>query len=511
MNENKIIEDEIKTTPEQIAFIEAFCSGTPCFLSARAGTGKTTTIRLAFEEARKRGIPSSDLSAIAFNKANQEDLARALGAGVKVSTLHSLGLQALRNFLPSVEINNSKLFELTKLQGLRRRQFADTMRLVSCAKNWGLLPSPRGSDNKNLFSSLFKKTLIPDTKESWEFLIAYFELFEADPVSARDILIESNSEALKKSQIDFDDMVYLPVALDLRVCGADNMVVDEAQDLSPLNLALLSRSPSTISYVGDPFQCIYTWRGAKEDTVESLGLPILPLTESFRCSGNIIKEAQRFVPDIRTGNDEGLPVIHYSHMPDFANLPPATILARQNSRLISLALKLKGQRDGKGKSPLVYILGRDFARTLKEVLEKLKGTNRVSLQDSLLGWKVKMLDKYPHKEAELSDIWKCLHLILEESDGRQGAEKALDTLFTDKAVDNAWTLSTIHKAKGKEWETVFILDWTPKSLSQPWQRKEDRNLRYVATTRAKKQLFIVEEGAQELETTKNLENFLRSA
>ena len=64
MDENKIIEvdietlyrvtpkdgrnfemTEIKTTPEQLAFIETFCSGTPCFLSARAGTGKTTTIR----------------------------------------------------------------------------------------------------------------------------------------------------------------------------------------------------------------------------------------------------------------------------------------------------------------------------------------------------------------------------------------------------------------------------------------------------------------------------------
>lgn len=486
-------EKEIKITPEQQAFIETFCSKTPCFLSARAGTGKTTTIRLAFEEAQRRGIPTSALSAVAFNKANQEDLARSLGLGVKVSTLHSLGLSTLKGFFPRVEIFQSKLFDLTCISGVRRKAFGDTMRLVSAAKNWGLQPSPE---------KMFKKSLLEDTPENWAFLQDYYELFEADLQIARQILIESNKEALKKYIIDFDDMVYLPVVLGLQVFGTELMVVDEAQDLSPLNLEMLKKTPSKISYVGDPYQCIYSWRGAVEDTVESLGLPVLPLTESFRCSGNIIKEAQKLVPDIKTSNEKGLPVIRYFHLPDFTKVSPSTVLSRRNATLISLALYMRTLKDSLGRKLLVYIQGRDLAKTLITILNDLKGTNSTTLRQSLLDWREKIIRKYPHKEGELKDYFECLNTILSEASGKREAEKLIEGLFTDKPDASAWTLSTIHRAKGKEWDTVFLLDWTPKTLTQGWMRKEDRNLRYVGITRAKKQLFIIDETALKLEKEK---------
>lgn len=488
-------EREIKITPEQQTFIDTFCSKTPCFLSARAGTGKTTTIRLAFEEAQRRGIPHSALSAIAFNKANQEDLAKALGLGVKVSTLHSLGLSTLKGFLPKLEISQSKLFDLTKISGVRRNAFGDTMRLVSSAKNWGLVPKNKDGTFE---SPLIKKSLFPDNPETWEFLRDYYELFEADIELARNILKESNKEALKKNIIDFDDMVYLPVILGLSVFGTELMVVDEAQDLSPLNLALLKKTPSKISYVGDPFQCIYSWRGAAEDTVESLGLPVLPLTESFRCSGNIIKEARKYVSDIRTSNEAGLPVVRYFHLPDFSKVKPSAILARKNSTLISLAINLRSQKDQNGKPLLVYILGRDFAKTLVSILDDLKGTNSRALTDSLINWSEKMLDKYPHREGEIKDYTICLKTLLSEASGRKETEKLIESLFTDKPSASAWTLSTIHRAKGKEWDTVFLIDWVNKNVSQSWMRKEDRNLRYVGITRAKNQLFIIDETALEI-------------
>lgn len=372
------------------------------------------------------------------------------------------------------------------------------MRLVSTAKNWGILP---------LKEKALKFSLLEDIPENWKFLQDYYELFEADINVARNILMESNKDALYHSQIDFDDMVYLPVVLDLKIFGTDFMVVDEAQDLSLLNLRLLSKSPSRISYVGDPFQCIYTWRGAKEDTMETLSLPILPLTESFRCSGNIIKEAQKYVPDIRTGNEEGLPVVRYYHLPDFSERSPATVLSRRNAQLISFALHLRGLHKQ------VYILGRDLAKTLKEILENLKGTNSEALRMSLLSWRGKMMDKYPHKENEIEDLFRCLFVLLSEVSGKKEVEKLLDSLFTNKPSENAWTLSTIHRAKGKEWDIVYLLDWVPKNLHQPWQRQEDRNLRYVGVTRAKKQLFILDETAQKLEENKEgtLEEFLKSA
>lgn len=58
------------------------------------------------------------------------------------------------------------------------------------------------------------------------------------------------------------------------------------------------------------------------------------------------------------------------------------------------------------------------------------------------------------------------------------------------------TLSTIHQAKGLEWETVFIIGFSdyefphPKALGKEEAMEEERRLFYVATTRAKQLLYI---------------------
>lgn len=471
-------------TNEQQAFIEELKAGRPCFLSARAGTGKTTTIRLAVEELIGSGFPSQNIAAVAFNKANQQDLAKALGAGIQVSTLHSLGFKAVRGFLPGVELASDKLFELTRLQGFRgknsRDQFANTMKLVSAAKSVGLVP-------KDKRTPLFKAGLKADTPESWTALVDYFELWDADIEKAREILIQSNEQAIKERAIDFDDMVYLPVALGLRPYGPDYLIVDEAQDLSPLNLEMLKRTPSKIWYVGDPYQTIYAWRGASEEVVEKLGLPVLPLTNCWRCSGAIIKEAKKLVGDIQTSNAYGQAVEEVLEPVQWADLPPATILGRRNADLVTMALEFRSQRIR------CCVFGRDFTKVLGSILDKLKGTTSKQLRESLKGWLAKMSDKYPHQQAELRDYATCLNAVLSEVSGAREAGKVISEMFSDTPQPGEWLLSTVHKAKGKEWPEVWLLDWTPRGVEQPWQRKEDRNLRYVAITRAKSFLHKVPE------------------
>ena len=471
-------------TEEQLAFIEELKAGRPCFLSARAGTGKTTTIRLGVEALRASGVPASEISAVAFNKANQEDLAKALGTAVKVSTLHSLGYKAVRAFLPGASLVSDKLFELTKAAGIRGKNardiFAATMKLVSAAKSVGIVP-------KDKRTPLFTQSLRPDTPESWTALVDYFELWDADIEKAREILILSNEQATKHRAIDFDDMVYLPVALNLRPVAPDYLIVDEAQDLSPLNLAMLKRTPSRIWYVGDPYQTIYAWRGASEEVVEKLGLPVFPLTNCWRCSGEIIKEARKYVGDIQTTNPPLNPVQRPTQLPDWVSLPPATILGRRNADLVQMALSFKNA----GLQCCVF--GREFVSVLDGILDKLKGTNSRTLRESLREWLRKMQDRFPHQQAELADYAKCLDSILAEVSGAQAARKLIGEVFTDNPKEGIWLLSTIHKAKGKEWPRVYLLNWSPKNLEQPWQRKEDRNLRYVATTRAREGLTILEE------------------
>jgi len=64
--------------------------------------------------------------------------------------------------------------------------------------------------------------------------------------------------------------------------------------------------------------------------------------------------------------------------------------------------------------------------------------------------------------------------------------------------DEKLTLSTIHSAKGLEWDTVFLISavdgYLPsfKSLNYLNQIEEERRLMYVALTRAKERLFIIQ-------------------
>jgi superfamily I DNA/RNA helicase len=56
------------------------------------------------------------------------------------------------------------------------------------------------------------------------------------------------------------------------------------------------------------------------------------------------------------------------------------------------------------------------------------------------------------------------------------------------------TFSTVHKAKGTEAERVFILepDLMPHPMAKkPWEQQQERNVRYVALTRSKRELFFV--------------------
>ncbi|MBP7087920.1 MAG: ATP-dependent helicase [Candidatus Omnitrophica bacterium] len=71
-----------------------------------------------------------------------------------------------------------------------------------------------------------------------------------------------------------------------------------------------------------------------------------------------------------------------------------------------------------------------------------------------------------------------------------------ETLLKSQDIKDFLTLSTIHQAKGLEWETVFIIGFCeydfphPKSFSTKEALEEERRLFYVATTRTKTNLYI---------------------
>jgi len=74
----------------------------------------------------------------------------------------------------------------------------------------------------------------------------------------------------------------------------------------------------------------------------------------------------------------------------------------------------------------------------------------------------------------------------------------VNQLFSDENIEGKVLLSTIHRAKGLEWPTVFLLDrdryYPNKRASLPWQREQEKNLLYVALTRATTRVIVVHPG-----------------
>ena len=70
----------------------------------------------------------------------------------------------------------------------------------------------------------------------------------------------------------------------------------------------------------------------------------------------------------------------------------------------------------------------------------------------------------------------------------------INNLFADEA-QNVLTLATYHRAKGREWPRVFLFEHGKRCPSRaarlPWQQQQERNLAYVAITRAKQTLAYV--------------------
>ncbi len=110
-------------------------------------------------------------------------------------------------------------------------------------------------------------------------------------------------------------------------------------------------------------------------------------------------------------------------------------------------------------------------------------------------------DNFNKRQSDLDS----LETISEKYDDLETmlAEMSLDpptskeSLEPEKNDGDSLTLSTIHSAKGLEWDTVFLLSavdgYLPsfQSLGDLGQLEEERRLMYVALTRAQNNLFIV--------------------
>lgn len=181
--------------------------------------------------------------------------------------------------------------------------------------------------------------------------------------------------------------------------------------------------------------------------------------------------------------------------------PDCAILCRNTAPLIAFAFALLRRNRG------CRILGRDIGQGLLRTLKQTKASSVDELREKVRRngeAEVRTLERKNKRAAAAaaSDRTACLLHILSNADSITSACATVERLFSDDTGGHKVTLATVHKAKGLEWETVFILDrhLMPSRWAElPWERQQERNIQYVAVTRAKLHLRYIVSGAWERE------------
>ena len=176
------------------------------------------------------------------------------------------------------------------------------------------------------------------------------------------------------------------------------------------------------------------------------------------------------------------------------------VLCRNNGPLLSLAFKLIRQGIG------VVVLGREIGKGLIVLSKKLcpeDGAPADQVRGKVLEWQeseisTAMANDKPERVAGITDRAECLLAVLESAEARDAGQlrQLLTQLF---ARDHGQvTLSSIHKAKGLEWDVVLHLD--PWRIPSKWAKasgderalEQELNLKYVAETRCKHTLVAAD-------------------
>ena len=449
-------------TEQQAAVCAAFRNGESMAVRAVAGSGKTATLVAAYQDAPQGAL------ALAFNRRNAEDLAKKMPEHVVSRTMNSLGHRAwMKHLGKKVTLDTRKSWTLWNTYEHARQLAADApdiVKLVGLAKSQGISSGYASAPRPNL-------SVWADIAEQFD-----IEDFESLAPHAAWLLHESAEQAFK-GLIDFDDQIYQPVMFGSPFDRFQCLAVDEAQDLSPLQHQMVARSlrdKGQIVVVGDPNQAIYSFRGASNTSfnqlVERFGLPIMPLTASFRCPRAVVREAQRYVPDMVAASDREGSVLRTSKPP-----VPAlgeTVLCRYNAPLVKLAFASIRNRVA------VHYLGRDFLSGLKALHKKNPTpTELKSWYNNQIA-----LSRTEGALSRATDRYESLMALHEEGE----VEQALTELLAQPKA-NAFTLSTIHKAKGLEWPKVTYLNYTKRDSSD-----QSENIKYVGCTRAMHTLVLHE-------------------
>lgn len=257
---------------------------------------------------------------------------------------------------------------------------------------------------------------------------------------------------------------------------------------------------SRLITVGDPRQAIYGFAGADAESYERLsglnGQAVkLPLSVCYRCAKNVVKEAQKIVPEISYSPTAEDGVVRHGSLTELQQ--GDWIVCRNLKPLIQAYLwlmknkiksKIRGKEIGEG---ILQLINKTGAKTLDALNSRLEA-EKDKLHSKLEKKGVKNILGHPKMETLIQKV-DVIWCLCEEVQDVPELKSLINNIFSDDI--QGILLTTIHKSKGLENNRIFFLcsELIPsKYATQDWQVGQEMNLKYVAVTRAKKELIYVD-------------------
>ncbi|MFF2184019.1 UvrD-helicase domain-containing protein [Streptomyces sp. NPDC058155] len=469
-------------TREQFEASEAFHAGHHLVLQAGAGTGKTTTLTQLAAGTKRRG------RYLAFNKDIALDASTRFPRTVLCKTTHAMAYAALGHryarrlnsprqpgwkvgqalgITRAVEIDDRRVSHRT-LSNTTLRTVARFCNSADRALSHCHVPLLRGLGTRDQHAQL-TELVMPFAVKAW-----------------------ADLQNIDGGVVRFEHDHYLKMwALTKPRINADFLFLDEAQDTNPVleQVFAAQREHAQLVMVGDSAQAIYGWRGA-DDVMTGFEATHLTLTRSFRFGPLLAEQANRWLAlanaPIRLTGSESIT----TEIGNIVN--PDAVLCRTNIGAMTEVMRLLAQghrvaltRGGQALQALAFA-----ARDLKE-------GRRTTHPELVLFASWGELQDYAAFDPAGGDLQPFVDLV--DTHGSDVILTSVDKLTDEKHADV--TVSTAHKAKGREWPAVKIgNDFPPprdagrhdaqgRPIPGPVNRTDAR-LAYVAVTRARHRLDL---------------------
>lgn len=485
-------------------------------VEAVAGSGKTTTAVLAAKLISGEGLY------VAFNKHSATELAsRLAGTAMKAQTVHSVGFAAIRYACKGkVEVNKDKYRgivrnfenEWKKSESQHGRKLGSTELRELDAEGY-----PRGTILKLV--DLARVNLVDFANGTDRFDREMVELCYHHALDLPEDLDRVVFEAVLRalvigsgitSEIDFTDMIWLPTVHGYTPRRYSWVFVDEAQDLSKAQLAIVRKcvgKGGRMVFVGDRRQAIYGFAGADaasfQRIIDDTGAQVLPLSVCYRCPTLVLDLARDLCPQIEAAPSAEPGVVRTLQRDEiFAEIQEGDmVLCRVNAPLLGLCFKLIA--DGVAASVRGRDIGQGLCKIVDDVAVELADFS--TFGDAMVMWgdEQKAIiarrggddDLIEEAYERVNDQVECLRIVfgMSKATTAEGLKRHISDLFDNDRP--SVVLSSVHRAKGLEEDRVFIVE--PDRLRRPrgkmpWMIEQEKNLHYVALTRAKKELIFVE-------------------